>query len=172
MKPILTAEMLGRFYSKSIVQLFQKHYPNGITKWNLEEQIKLLKTPLRMYLGGFWERGLLKKISMAGVDLSGLNLAYADLKYVNLKEADLKGVNLKHADLYRANLIWADLTETNLEHAYLIGADLKYANLTQVCLKYTILDKTIKDQTPANQTQICNCDINILLRSGCQCGGT
>ena len=118
-KSTLTAEILKRDnWSKRTIQLFQNHYPNGITKWNLEEQIKLLKTPLRMYLGGFWRDRLLKNISMVRADLSGLDLTDADLSNANLTEANLTGADLKYAHLIKANLTKTNLTGANLRYCY------------------------------------------------------
>ena len=149
-KPILTAEMLKQQdYHKHIIQLFQEHYPNGITKWNLEEQIKFLKTPLRNWLSRFWHCGFLKNISMTGADLSRLNLKGADLTGADLTEANLTEANLRYtyfwnADLTKANLTGVDFTRANLlrvnlTYANLTGADLRYCNFTNAIFHKTII---------------------------------
>ena len=120
-KPILTTEMLKKYrYSKSIIQIFQQYYTNGITEWNLEEQIKLLKTPLRRYLGSFWRDCLLENISMRGVDFRGVNFTGADLKgsYLSgadLTEADLTGTDLTNVFIHETTFHKTILTNTKLD---------------------------------------------------------
>jgi uncharacterized protein YjbI with pentapeptide repeats len=67
--------------------------------------------------------------SLAGSNLSGVNLSRADLRGANLTEANLRGANLTEANLRGANL-----TEANLRGAILSGANLRGANLVKANL--------------------------------------
>ena len=108
-------------------------------EWTLEEQLRILKTPMRRWIGWAYRVGLIPLWSMSGAnlseadlseaDLSGANLHEADLSGANLHEADLRGANLHEADLRGANLSWADLSEADLSLADLSWADLSGANL-------------------------------------------
>ena len=147
-KPILTAEILKQYNSaKHAIQLFQKYYPNGITKWNLEEQIKFLKTPLVWYLGLFWNKGLLENISMAGADLTKINLVNAGIIEANLAGANLTEANLAGANFTEANLTGADLTGANLRNTYFWNANLTGANLTGVDIRYCSFRNTTFHKT-------------------------
>jgi len=84
-------------------------------------------------------------ISLAGAELSGVdltraNLTGADLSKANLSQARLMGAHLNEADLRAANLLDADLSaailreasldEANLTEAVLFAADLTGARVT------------------------------------------
>ena len=64
------------------------------------------------------------KASLAGEDLSNLNLSGADFS-----EADLSGTNLSGAQLFKAKFTGANLQKANLSKAELTGSDLTNANL-------------------------------------------
>ncbi|WDE07777.1 pentapeptide repeat-containing protein [Thalassomonas viridans] len=71
------------------------------------------------------------RIYLAGIDLSGANLA----------RARLKGINLPKSNLSSADFSDADLTGANLSSAVLIHADLRYAKLS----KTNFTDANLKD---------------------------
>ena len=102
---------------------------------------------------------LLPPRDLAGLDLSGINLAGAylypvnfsgtnltgsNLRKVKLFEADLRGTILRHADLRRSNLTRArlqgcDLYMAKLQRAILTSSDLKQANLQRSKLRKAII---------------------------------
>jgi len=124
------------------IATFQAVYPSGLNlaDWTPNEQLRVLATPLRAYLGWAWHHSVIPAWSLAEADLAGAYLAEADLAGANLAGADLTGAylagaNLTGADLGGAYLGGADLTGANLARAnltgaYLGGADLTRANLT------------------------------------------
>lgn len=130
---------------------FEATYPDGLeTEWTLEDQLAILRTPLRRWLGWAWQEGLLPAWSMACMDLSGARLDDADLRgaylfganlaNAHLIGADLRGAYLFGADLHGASLPGAhlnnvDLRNTNLQNAYLFGASLCSANLRNADLR-------------------------------------
>lgn len=76
----------------------------------------------------------LKRVGLAGIDLSGANLegvdfSRADLDGANLRDANLKNANLQSASLRQANLEGADLSNARLHKADLTGARLSGATL-------------------------------------------
>ena len=74
------------------------------------------------------------RVSLAGVDLSGLSLARQDLSGVDFHEAIMTGVNLAGANLANANLSGAVLTGANLRAANCAGANLSGVDLTEAWL--------------------------------------
>ncbi len=84
--------------------------------------------------------------SLAGQDLSGLDLrdeefAGANLQGTNFAGADLRRSNFHKADLRGANLAGADLSHAILEGAILSGANLQNAVLGNTILSYARLDE-------------------------------
>jgi hypothetical protein len=65
--------------------------------------------------------------SLAGLNLSQIDLVEADLAGQNLRCANLEGASLAGADLRRANLTGANLAGANLARAMLAGAQLRGA---------------------------------------------
>lgn len=65
--------------------------------------------------------------SLAGINLSQVDLVEADLAGQNLRCANLEGASLAGADLRRANLSGANLAGANLTRAMLDGAQLRGA---------------------------------------------
>ena len=114
-------------------------------EWTLEEQLRILKTPMRRWIGWAYRVGLIPLWSMSGANLSEADLSEADLSGANLHEADLRGANLSWADLSEADLSladlsWADLSGANLRGANLHEADLREAYLSWANLRGAILD--------------------------------
>jgi uncharacterized protein YjbI with pentapeptide repeats len=68
--------------------------------------------------------------NLNGTSLAGANLASANLTGANLNGASVAGANLASANLTGANLNGANLTGANLAGANLAGANLNKANLT------------------------------------------
>lgn len=68
----------------------------------------------------------LTHVTLAGMNLKGIDLSYADLTHVNLEAANLRGADLSYATLRGANL-----SLTNLQGAMLIGTDLRDTSITQ-----------------------------------------
>jgi uncharacterized protein YjbI with pentapeptide repeats len=114
--------------------------------------------------------------SLAGSNLSGVNLSRADLRGANLSEADLKGANLSEANLrgailsganlmganlFKADLSGADFSEiflevsgANLSGANLMGANLRGAKLKGAFFRETICPDGVKSnkRCPVNKT--------------------
>jgi hypothetical protein len=83
--------------------------------------------------------------------LAGCNLSGLDLTSANLQGADLTGANLNGANLTGANLQGTDLTGANLNRANLTSADLAGATLTGANLnRVTYGDTTCPDGTNSN----------------------
>jgi hypothetical protein len=83
--------------------------------------------------------------------LAGCNLSGLDLTGANLQGADLTDANLNGANLTGANLRGANLTDANLNHANLTSADLTGATLTGANLNHvTYSDTTCPDGTNSN----------------------
>ena len=106
------------------VVAFQTAYPMGIVTWSLDDQLALLHTDCRRYLGWAVHRGLLPYWSLSGADLRG-----ADLRGADLSDADLRGANLRDANLREAVLRDADLRGAKLSGADLSDADLRGCRL-------------------------------------------
>jgi hypothetical protein len=75
------------------------------------------------------ENGETPLVSLAGADLSRLNLRGVNLSEFDLSNANLSGANLYEADLTDADLSGADLSNANLSDAVLTGCDLRGARL-------------------------------------------
>ena len=75
-----------------------------------------------------------------GLNLRGIDLAYAELEGAKLYRANLSGANLEEACLGYANLV-----RVNLSGANLVGADLGNANLRRADLSYANLEGMIID---------------------------
>ena len=76
---------------------------------------------------------------LENADLAGINLSGADLASAYLDTTNLTGVDLSGANLSAANIEWANLTNANLSSANLTGAFLDPAQLTGVNLSGTEL---------------------------------
>src|SRR5258705_12143234 len=76
--------------------------------------------------------------TLAGCDLSDVNLAGAYLPGADLGNINLKGANLTRANLAGANLRGANLKGANLARANLIGAKLAEANVRNVVWSRTL----------------------------------
>ncbi len=87
-----------------------------------------------------------EKGSLAGQDLSELDLADLDFSEMDLSGAQLIGANLSGADLVKTNLEGADLTGADLRDIDLTGAILRGADLTGVDLRNGILKEAILDE--------------------------
>jgi len=113
------------------ISAFQAVYPKGLhlSDWTLAEQIRVLKTDLRKYLGWGWKACVIPMLPMEDADLTEADLTEADLSWANLSGANLSRAKLTNANLRRANLTGADLTGADLT-----GADLSCANLTDADL--------------------------------------
>lgn len=72
----------------------------------------------------------LENADLAGINLSGADLASAYLQTTNLTGTDLSGANLSAAYIEWANLSSANLSSANLTGAFLDPAQLTGANLT------------------------------------------
>jgi len=72
---------------------------------------------------------------LRGVDLRGMNLAFAYLNGADLLGADLRGCTLSDSEFILANLMEARLDKANLRKADFSGACLRAANLTGACLE-------------------------------------
>jgi len=113
----------------------------------------------------------------SGIDLSGIDLAYAVFLSANLTGADFTGANLTNAffnianltgaDFYHANLTDASLWDANLTGADLIGADLTGAILTLANL--TGANLTNADLTGANLSGVTWTGAYINGCTGCDC---
>ena len=66
-------------------------------EWTLDEQLLILKSPLKMWLGQAVHMNLVPLWSMQGADLRRADLHRADLQGANLQGADLQGANLQGA---------------------------------------------------------------------------
>ena len=93
--------------------------------------------------------------SLAGSNLSGVNLSRADLRGANLSEADLKGANLSEANLRGAilsgaNLMGANLFKADLSGAYFNGANLSKANLLEADLSGADFSEIFLEVSGAN----------------------
>jgi uncharacterized protein YjbI with pentapeptide repeats len=90
----------------------------------------------KLTLAGVDLRGAdLARVILVGKDLRKANLTGADLhrvacNHADLREADLTGANLARADLQYANLCRADLQGADIQGARLERADLQMANLS------------------------------------------
>ncbi|MBI3978912.1 MAG: pentapeptide repeat-containing protein [Chloroflexi bacterium] len=74
-------------------------------------------------------------VSLAGDDLTRIDLAGANLAGVDLSRKNLSGANLRGADLTNARLGHATLTKACLAGANLRGATLRSADLSEVNLQ-------------------------------------
>jgi hypothetical protein len=93
---------------------------------------------------------LLRSISLAQTDLSGVHLEGAYLEAARLQGADLTNADLSGASLQGANLSDTTLDHTNLQdsllssarlcRAQVIGANLRRAHLESALLKGAVLD--------------------------------
>lgn len=105
-----------------------------------------------------FQRALLNKADLRGVDLQSakmrsVDLSDADLRAANLSEADLREAQLNRAvlrtarlckaRLHTASLIDASLAGADLSHAELIGADLTRADLIYAQLRGANLESAI-----------------------------
>jgi Flp pilus assembly pilin Flp len=77
----------------------------------------------------------LRRETLGGLELTGVNLSQALLRGAVLWGADLRGADLSDADLSEATLReadlgWANLSGANLRRANVSGADFYRANLT------------------------------------------
>jgi len=113
------------------ISAFQEVYPEGLDSddWTRDEQLRVLGTDLRKYLGWGWVMDIIPMLPMEDAKLTGANLSDANLFDAKLTGADLSGANLFGANLRGANLSGADLSGANLSCADLFGADLTGANL-------------------------------------------
>lgn len=98
-----------------------------------------------------FERIVLRRANLQGLDLSNANFKGADFSYANLREvnfsgADLSDVFLNEADLTGANLEGANLKDASLIKTYLIKANLHNAKLNQAYLTGAYLTKSILTQ--------------------------
>jgi uncharacterized protein YjbI with pentapeptide repeats len=82
----------------------------------------------------------LKDRSLMYADFERTVLLKANLSGVNLNYANLKSANLEQSNLFSANLQHADLTIAKLQDAYLNDVKLQNANLQQANLQNAILD--------------------------------
>ncbi|MDJ0685364.1 MAG: pentapeptide repeat-containing protein [Alphaproteobacteria bacterium] len=73
--------------------------------------------------------------SLAGMSLAGVDLSLLNLEGVDLRNAKLANANLSLTSLNGANLSGATLTEANLRDASLNGADLNSADLSAANLR-------------------------------------
>jgi len=94
--------------------------------------------------GGSFERQILEKLDLSGLDLRGCNFQKAILTEANLDGAHLGGANLTkallgQASLRQANLEGAVCVKTHLMKADLTGATLTGADLTRVVCMDAIL---------------------------------
>ena len=137
----ITVEQLNRMEAcedgiRDFIQIFGSEWEGNFTLW---DQLCLLQTPLRQYLGWAWLINLLPMWSMRGLVRPNAHLEYADLRKVDLFGADLRSadlsythlaaVNLRGADLEGADLTNADLTNADLRNSILKSANLWNANL-------------------------------------------
>jgi len=118
------------------ITAFREVYPEGLalSDWTQEEQLRVLKTDLRKYLGWGSRAGLIPMLPMQKADLTGANLSWADLPGADLTGAYLLRAKLRRAKLTGAKLNYADLTGADLSNASLRRADLSGANLTNADL--------------------------------------
>jgi len=79
----------------------------------------------------------IRRIDLAGADLTSANLGGADLGGADLTEATLRDADLTRADLAGATLRDADLTRADLTEATLRGTDFGGADLTEATLRGT-----------------------------------
>ncbi len=102
---------------------------------------------------GYEEERLKRRLgvrSLAGADLTGVDLRWMRLQEANLSGANLQGTDMKATNLRQANLQGADMRGANLSRANMEGTDLRGADLTGVqnlTLKQvfvTIYDKETK----------------------------
>lgn len=88
------------------------------------------------------------RVSLAGMNLRGLNLSGAHLNQSELQGSDLREANLSQAFLAQSRLDGADLSRTSLVKAYLTevigtGANFTYADLKGAFLRITNLTDEI-----------------------------
>ena len=122
-------------------------------EWTRNKQIELISTPLGIYLGWAFTKGLIPQWSMNGADLR-----HANLRYITLRAADLSCADLSYTDLSCADLSYTDLSYTDLSHANLSGANLSGANLS--CADLSCADLSYTDLSYANLTgaKLCICN--------------
>lgn len=128
---ITTESLTNLGASEECIQEFFKMYPDGLylTNWTLLEQIRVLKSPLRKYLGWMRNKDLLYIYPLDYMVLSYTDLSNAYLENVsmigtNLTKANLSGSVLTGVDFRGADLTDADLTYTDLRNVKLIQMDL------------------------------------------------
>ena len=85
--------------------------------WRVEDQLRLLQSPLAGYVDWAQCKGLLPAWDFSDSDLTRASLVHANLTRANLTRADLTYANLVRADLIYASLIYANLTGANLTDA-------------------------------------------------------
>ena len=58
------------------VKAFAEYFPDGfeLSLWDLEKQIEVLKSPLRIYIGWAFEKGVIPLWAMNNANLYGANL--------------------------------------------------------------------------------------------------
>jgi len=96
------------------------------------------------------------KMSLRKASLKGAHLEGIDLCRAHLEGASLWGAHLEGAQLYEAHLEEASLYEAHLEGACLSGANLKGANLYQANLEETDLYLTRLEEACLWQTNLLN----------------
>ncbi|MDO5845575.1 MAG: pentapeptide repeat-containing protein [Methanocorpusculum sp.] len=99
---------------------------SGVAPWNEWYRLQLFEGAEDVKHYGAY----LEEASFVGLDLPGVNLAYAHLEGADLRQVNLSGANLLHAHLEGADLWRANLTNANLRWAELGGANLSGADIT------------------------------------------
>lgn len=104
------------------VELFAKHFPDGIT-WGREGWLAILQTPCYQHIGWVGRTLKLHPPDLYGADLSKMDFRDADFCGATLTGVNLRFTNLRGADLSKAYLTGADFADADLSHV-----DLTWVN--------------------------------------------
>ena len=128
--PTITAESLEQMGAcREAVEMFRRDFPDGydLARWTREEQLRMVRTEWRRYLGWAWMKMVVPIWTMRDADLSGADLSAADLSGCDLSRSDLSDADLGDADLSGCDLSRSDLSGADLSDADLRDADLSGA---------------------------------------------
>ena len=125
---------------------YSQRYAYNFNDWNADlKEPEDLSERVRLYLDYCREedkKADFTRASLAGIDLTGVDLEGAELMDVDLTGANLTGANMKGCGLTDADLTGADLTGTIFVDANLFGTDLTNTKLIHSDLTRSSLTST------------------------------